>query len=386
MRIDISSDKLSNVIGKIYDSAVDPVLWPDALEGACGLIGAKLGYIGLFDTRNKTLQVRCYCGGDAEMIRSYEALAPLNPFWDVMPQYQIGEIAFTSELIEKAGLTEGEVMNTVFFKEWAQPSGLRDVVAGVFINEFGRVGSVNLHTPPTRDLIGPRDLAVMELLLPHVRRAVTIGELLDMKSIAVAAFEAALNALTIAVVLVDARGSILHANRAAERMFAANGPILSLRGELATHRIEATNALRTAIARAAGNESELGYGGIGVPVRGHGQDTDIAPSIAHVLPLKSGKVRPGLSFSAAAAVFITPVHETAAPPVEALAALYDLTPTEARVMVEIASGKNRAAAAETLGIADSTVKTHLARVFEKTGTMDQAELAKLVANLTPPAV
>ena len=72
------------------------------------------------------------------------------------------------------------------------------------------------------------------------------------------------------------------------------------------------------------------------------------------------------------------------PAVAALAALYELTPTEARVLVAIASGKNRAAAAVALGIADSTVKTHLTRIFEKTGTSEQSELAKLVASLTPP--
>jgi DNA-binding CsgD family transcriptional regulator len=35
--------------------------------------------------------------------------------------------------------------------------------------------------------------------------------------------------------------------------------------------------------------------------------------------------------------------------------------------------------AETLGIAENTVKTHLRRLFEKTGTTRQAELVKLVA-------
>ena len=45
MAIDIDPQDLSDVIGKIYDSAVDPALWPDALESMCGLIGATLGYI-----------------------------------------------------------------------------------------------------------------------------------------------------------------------------------------------------------------------------------------------------------------------------------------------------------------------------------------------------
>ena len=106
--------------------------------------------------------------------------------------------------------------------------------------------------------------------------------------------------------------------------------------------------------------------------------------VAYVLPLRSGTLRPNLLFGAAAAVFVSPARDVAVPPVEALTALYDLTPTEARVMIEIANGKNRAAAADSLGIADSTAKTHLTRVYEKTGTSEQAELAKLVASLTPP--
>src|SRR6266511_5412617 len=210
MHIDIAPERLSTVIGKIYDSAVDPARWPDALEAACGLIGGTVGYIGLFDTRNRTLRVPSYWGCDADVIRNYESLVPLNPFWDVMVQYQIGQIAFTSELVEKTGLSENEILNSDFFKKWAQPSGLRDVVAGIVIRAEGRIGSVNLHTPPTRDLVGPRDLAVMELLLPHVRRAVTISDLLDMRSITMAALEATLRSLTTAAVLVDAEGNILH--------------------------------------------------------------------------------------------------------------------------------------------------------------------------------
>ncbi|MGE0341326.1 MAG: helix-turn-helix transcriptional regulator, partial [Xanthobacteraceae bacterium] len=69
---------------------------------------------------------------------------------------------------------------------------------------------------------------------------------------------------------------------------------------------------------------------------------------------------------------------------ETLIALFDLTPTEARVMVEISKGKNRSETAALLGIAPSTVKTHLSRVFEKTQTSKQYEIARLVARLTPP--
>jgi DNA-binding CsgD family transcriptional regulator/PAS domain-containing protein len=385
MTADIDAGKLSDVIGKIYDSAVDPALWPTALESACALIGATLGYIIQFDTQHRSLEVPQHWGGDDDVIRKYQELVPHMPFWEVMPRYQIGEIAHTGDLLKKTGLSEAEMLNSKFFREWAQPYALRDVVAGIVVNAGERVGSINMHTPLTRDVVGPRDIAVMELLLPHARRAITIGNLLDMKALANAAFEATLNTLNTPIVLVDANSRILQINLAAERMLSTGGPILSSRGELTTHQPDATAALRSAITRAASNESELGYGGIGVPIKdATGNKAATRPSIAHVLPLKSGKLRPGLSLGAVAAVFVSPTSETTAAPVEALAALYDLTPMEARVMIEIAAGKNRAATAETLGIADSTVKTHLARVFEKTHRSDQSELAKLVASLTPP--
>jgi DNA-binding CsgD family transcriptional regulator len=38
--------------------------------------------------------------------------------------------------------------------------------------------------------------------------------------------------------------------------------------------------------------------------------------------------------------------------------------------------------AEALGIAVTTVKTHLGRVFEKTGTSRQADLVRLVAGFS----
>jgi len=40
--------------------------------------------------------------------------------------------------------------------------------------------------------------------------------------------------------------------------------------------------------------------------------------------------------------------------------------------------------AETLGIGESTVKTHLGRVYEKTGARRQADLVKLFAGYASP--
>jgi DNA-binding CsgD family transcriptional regulator/PAS domain-containing protein len=383
MPIDIAPESLSDVIGKIYDSAVNPALWPVALEGACGLIGATHSYIGIYDSDRWGMRYGPQWGGDPHWMKLYrEKYGEMMPFWKIIPKFDVGEVISSRRTVEIAGGNEEEIRKSPFFTEWADPAGYRDSVTSIVSRSETQFGLFHLLTPPTRDLCGPREWAIAELLVPHLRRAVAIGDLLDMKSIASAVFESALDTLSIAVVLCDTHARICHANAAAQAMLSAGAPISSQDGALRASSPQATLSLTTAIARAASNESQIGLAGIGVPVTGPGG----RPAIAHVLPLKFGSLRPDLAPGAVAAVFVTPAQTKALPPVEALAALYELTPTEARVLVEIASGKNRAATAQTLGIADSTVKTHLARVFDKTGASEQSELAKLVSSLTPPIV
>jgi DNA-binding CsgD family transcriptional regulator len=59
----------------------------------------------------------------------------------------------------------------------------------------------------------------------------------------------------------------------------------------------------------------------------------------------------------------------------------DLTPAEARIVVELRRSCDLLAVAIALDVAPSTVKTHLKHVFEKTGIHKQAELLASVARI-----
>jgi len=88
--------------------------------------------------------------------------------------------------------------------------------------------------------------------------------------------------------------------------------------------------------------------------------------------------------SAAAAIFIAPANSPPRLPTDALVLLYNLTPAETRVFELICEGRTQAEIATFLGVAPSTVKTHLLRVFDKTGCRRQTELVKLAASFTVP--
>jgi DNA-binding CsgD family transcriptional regulator len=77
--------------------------------------------------------------------------------------------------------------------------------------------------------------------------------------------------------------------------------------------------------------------------------------------------------------------ETRSPP-EIIARAYDLTATELRVLLAIVDVGGVPESAEALGIAESTVKTHLGNLFVKTGARRQADLVKIVAGFASPLV
>jgi DNA-binding CsgD family transcriptional regulator len=83
----------------------------------------------------------------------------------------------------------------------------------------------------------------------------------------------------------------------------------------------------------------------------------------------------------AAIVFISDPAVPLVVPARWLEDAYGLTPTEARVALSIAAGGALGDAARRLGISHNTAKTHLHRIFAKTDTHRQAELARLIASL-----
>ena len=69
-----------------------------------------------------------------------------------------------------------------------------------------------------------------------------------------------------------------------------------------------------------------------------------------------------------------------------LSGIIQLTPTEIRVLLSLLDVGSGPDVAEALGVADSTVKTHLGRIYQKTGTRGQVDLVKLVAGFANPLV
>jgi len=67
------------------------------------------------------------------------------------------------------------------------------------------------------------------------------------------------------------------------------------------------------------------------------------------------------------------------------AAVYQLSPAQVRVAELVIEGRNLQQVAEGLGVAVSTAKTHLSRIFDKTGARTQAALVSKLLGASPPS-
>jgi DNA-binding CsgD family transcriptional regulator len=367
----------SHTVGSIYDCALDPTRWPDAIRDICDSLGCVRGLLAVSDigTGGMRMQKQWNCGPDW-----LEAMSRYAP---EITEVVAGVPDFHTRALDEPFLGTRDftrLYDSLYYREWVRPQGVVDVIHLTVLRQRDRYGALSLSRHEDVGIATDRELAIARLLAPHIRRAVTISDVLDMRAVTIGRFAASLDLIATGVVLVDNAARIIHANRAAQSMLDEGSPIRSERGELRAHLPETTAALKTAIAKCTGNEVAIGAAGIGIPA----PQADGEPMLIHALPLASGDFRARIAPGASAALFITPALDGFGAPPAALAALFDLSPAETRTLERLIAGDTPTEAAAALGIALTTVRTHLAHIFEKTGTSRQPELVALAAKFAPP--
>jgi DNA-binding CsgD family transcriptional regulator len=236
-----------------------------------------------------------------------------------------------------------------------------------------------IQSPPFEDI-----RARLQLIVPHVRRAVLIGKAFDLQRAVAADFTATLSALASAICLIDAPGRVVYANPSAMKLLEADDVLYGAGRRLRAYDRAADQSLGALLTACAdGNDLAIGAGGGAI----HLLSRSGGNYVAHVLPLNSGARREtGAPYRAVAALVVHNAAENLSSPPEVIAKAFGLTPREVGVLFALVEASGVAEMAEVLGLSDATVRTHLRSLFAKTGTTGQAELVKLVAGFMSPAV
>jgi DNA-binding CsgD family transcriptional regulator len=368
---------LSALVGDIYDAALNPDLWGLVLGKIAAFVGGPAASLFSKDAASKTGGVVQEYGIDPHYRDLYfERYIKLDPATTAQYFAEIGEPISTADLIPY-----DEFLETRFYREWAAPQHFVDFASTVLDRSPTGIAMFGVFRHERDGLVDEETRRRVRLLTPHIRRAALIGSLIDRKGGEAASLADALDGLAAGMFLIDAGGRIAHANAAGHAMLSDGGLLRAPRGRLVVSDAEADRMLAGVLAASPEGDRAVGTGGVAVPMVHRSGER----YIAHVLPLTAGlRRRASASYAAVAALFVHPAALPVASPPAPIAKVYKLTPTELRVLLAIVEVGGVPEVAEALGVAESTVKSHLGRVYEKTGANRQADLVKLVAGFASP--
>jgi DNA-binding CsgD family transcriptional regulator/PAS domain-containing protein len=366
---------LSDLISAIYDCAIEPAHWPQTLDRLRVAMNGHNAQLALNELPSTRTILSASVGIDEVWLARQPAYSH-----DIYAIYRDTLADMTRSLDEPTlGTRQPGYAGSPYLTEWCAPQGLFDVIAFILLRDSSRIGSLGFGRHVDQGPVTDEDFELARLLAPHLRRSVVISDMLNAATLAARQYEDALDRLNAGVLLVTSDGAILYANAVASRMFGSAGPLLNDRKQLAFRDARGGRSLAAAVNR-SGDETTIGKTGLSVPL----VDAAGGNYVASVLPLKARHDDGFRRFGAAAAIFISTGGATRSAPVDSIAALFDLTPAEARVLAAVAGGQSTQLAATSLGVSENTIKVHLGHIFAKTGATRQAELIHLATSLTPP--
>ncbi len=267
-----------------------------------------------------------------------------------------------------------EFRQTRFFDEWIKPQGLIDVIGVNLERTATTTAFFAIRRSVENGIVDDRARRRFELLAPHLRRAASIGKVVQTGQTTERMLKAAIERVDAAVIFVAAEGRIVSANKAGEDMLKAKAVLAARRGIVRVVEPDADRQLRGALTAAALGDNALGGNGIDVPITGQ----DGCDYVANVLPIASDARRVADADTALAALFVRRITHASLSPLEAAARRYRLTPSELRVLASVLEAGRVSDIANRLGISKATVKTHLNHLMAKTGARRQTDLIRLI--------
>lgn len=351
---------LRDVADDIYEAAFDPERWPRVIDRISLRSGADSGGMMVFDNirpikslatgRSAELWARVSEAGHWKSDRRI-------PFFFANPLsgFVVADEYFSPEIVHDETAALQKVL------------GLDQQVGTIIPMPTGELVVFILNRLREQGRFEPGLTNELNQLYPHFARSAYLAARLRMER--ALSTVAALQALGVPAAVLSGKGRVLASNALIESVSQTLVPLAF--GGLGLARPAADRLLQEAIAAAQGDQ-EAASRSIPVPA-----EDDRPAMIVHVVPLR----RSASDIFSGATTLIAAVTVSASrlvPSLQVLMGLFDLTPAEVKLAADLASGLSLQEAAVRSGVQMTTARTHLARIFQKTGTSRQGQLVALL--------
>lgn len=251
------------------------------------------------------------------------------------------------------------------FNEWIRPIG-DDTFHGLgaVFDAGSVVGEIGIHRARRQGAFAEEQRQRLEALLPALRQMVIIRQRLTHAQGLVATSAAALDACGLTVLIVNAKGGLIHANQAGEDLLASGDAMRVRNGKLSGSDHRGDTALGQALDMVTGLGTGQTVAMTGRSGRRYGLTLNpiLANGTRQVVILVHGHSQGDSDRAVRASV------------------MFGLTVTEAKVASLIAEGRSAKDIAQIRGISVLTVRDQIKSIMQKMGVHRQSEIAAVLGS------
>ena len=371
---------LISLTARMFEAAADPrgEGWGEVYETISKLCSSGPGSLYVLDKRKA----------------EFRALADTNPagFIDDINNKYFEMLPYRSELLSlKTGqvfsrskaMPDSDFERTELYQQHMRHYGIFHTLQYCLYDDREKSAGLALTRPISMEGFGTAEMASLAAVVPVLQRAVSLHATVVKASEKGRLTTAGLDRLSLGMFIVDSKGKVHYMNPAAEEIVASRcGVKLSRSGNLECDLRADSEKLKALITAALDSANRRGRNPAGaMRARAAGGESRLA---LRVTPLDRVPLNPFMP-GRFAAVLISKKPRPVTDDIRlVLSDVYGLTSTEAIIATLLGSGQSLAEICEELGITENTVRTHLKRIFSKTGTNRQAALIRLILSFPSP--
>ncbi|MFM0337415.1 hypothetical protein [Paraburkholderia fungorum] len=376
--------ELADLIDLIYAAALaEGATWPEVARHIYALTGAQQASLIVADASGTKCNVFLEPGTYDERLRHY--YREISP-WRVEAKNGIRDgSAIVGRVVRGEDIVpDTEFLNSEFYNDFGRHAGFRHMIGGLLDAETAT--TISFTRDAAAGSFEERDRRTLQSLMPHLQRALQLRNRFEPDTSRLGA--GALDALSIAVIVVDGNMRVKHANAAAVALtnegcgitVSRTGPDPGLGNTVLAARHPEDHARLSQLVAAVAN----GSSGCALRMRNRRDEPAsqaslavlVSPAMTHFLsgPGTGCRIQPGTAM-----IVARHLSHTSLPDPGLMCDLYGLTKAEAAVALSFGGGATAEDVARIRRVSPETIRSQVKAILRKTNTSNLRDLERILA-------
>lgn len=359
------------LIENIYESAIELSPWSTFLTVLRQVYGAQATTLILDMPGEASSGLHFSANADAVYERKFVRQFSNTLFVDI----PINKAMTIDELVERKRLVKTSV-----YKELLEPANTEYILGMNIPFVHGKDALVRISRSKEQGHFSEADKLYLEMLAPHLQRALPIFFRVHQLTTEREVFGEALDQLHIGAILLDRNGCYLHANGAGQAVLKQEAGLAVRDGKVVATEAQQAQRFASLIGEGIAAYDRFDHAHCGMLL----MDVGAEKRLQVLLRPSSHHLTLEVNHPPAICLFISSTGDFHIPSTDVIRGLFGFTRTEGAIVAELLLGKTPKEIAGELDSSLATVRTHIKSIFLKAGVRRQADLLVAILRSVAP--